>query len=645
MKRTVLASALVVAFGVLALFLLRAVGPDGEAASTERASGPATVAEVGPAALAAPSQAMPARLEAASARHGDALPAEADDPAPAASDGSELVRGLLLDPQGCPIAGVAVGFSGESYERAHRTAGDGVFELPAVAPPARVVISSTDWVLVRHGVLESLPQTDEFVLVAARPGRLAGEVLDDEGEPVADVDLRLSVPIEGLAAVKRRLDSSDGLELRASSDSDGRFSFDGAPAGLNSVTITTRRYGYFEGEFRVDASDLAPVDDLRLVLEPVEGSQIVVWGGVLGPDGEVVSGATVWCAGQSTTIDEYGDYELRLAGALADVRLVATAENHQAALRDAFGAELAAAQALDQDRLGPIDLVLGPPELRIRGRVLDAHGEPWEGWRVSLLDGQVLDDEEYPPRLVERLGDVYPFHVATDGAGRFELRGLSDRSYRLCARDPRTLLAVSSEPIPAGTLDAVLRSPASPLHELLEGRVVNRDGEPVAGVEVAAGAFLGLEANGGGLWLSGARVRTGAEGRFAIADVPRHGAYLRVTGEGIVPQRFLDLPASPGEPVTIVVQVQQRFRYEFAGDGVVPDLARVVDSAGEFLHLSIVGATGARTGYHVEVSDGRTPVFAVGEDAAALVLYRDSAEVARRALAPSPDPTVVNVVN
>jgi hypothetical protein len=223
--------------------------------------------------------------------------------------------------------------------------------------------------------------------------------------------------------------------------------------------------------------------------------------------------------------------------------------------------------------------------------------------------------------------------VVADANGRFEIRGLAERPYRLEAMDPTTVVAASRVEVPAGTRGVVLQLPTRDLLPRVAGRVVTRDRSPVAGARIRA--TIEAFRRPGGTWHeSGGVTATDADGRFDLRDVPASRIYLRIDGEGIEGVEYgRGLPGlahgpAPVEAIEIVVVREVAFAVEL----VVPSRAdefELLDPRGERLHVYHV-VPGGRTGRpRWKLEDGRSPELHVRETAVTLVLFCGGVEVDR----------------
>jgi hypothetical protein len=278
----------------------------------------------------------------------------------------------------------------------------------------------------------------------------------------------------------------------------------------------------------------------------------------------------------------------------------------------------------------PVRLVLGGPALTIAGRILDENGEPCEGWSVSLLDGTVVTPNRVPFEVAEDFARGKSDATKSDERGAFELEGLLERSYVVQAYEKESLLLLRSDPVSAGTRDLVLRVPADARHARLAGRVVGRDGLPIAGAQV--GYRLVTQSNGGAqsFWQS-KRVETDVDGRFELAGVPRRFAELEVVGENVIPAIFAQDELERAE---VVLDVARRchMRIELTpatNAEEPPDALVALDPEGEPLSIYTFQGGGSSSTQRLRLSGLGTHPLALSEDARTLVFYRGAEELRR----------------
>jgi hypothetical protein len=229
--------------------------------------------------------------------------------------------------------------------------------------------------------------------------------------------------------------------------------------------------------------------------------------------------------------------------------------------------------------------------------------------------------------------------VATDADGRFEITGLSDRSYRLDVMLETPWCIVASRPIPAGARDALVRLDALDVFPLLLGRVVSDRGAPVEGVRVQSVMNV-VDAKGrvfGGtneviLIQRGANARTDAEGHFELTQMPRKGARLFLGAEGIVPTDFTITPSIDPESFTITVHERCHLQVELLPPLDRADEIAVIDGDGRPIDLLVIsgGSTNAFTS--MPLTQGRSEVVSTSSQTRTLLLLKDGKEVERIAL-------------
>src|SRR5262249_51994442 len=146
--------------------------------------------------------------------------------------------------------------------------------------------------------------------------------------------------------------------------------------------------------------------------------------------------------------DERGAFALDLSGRVLP-RLVAVARGYQPAT---FVPAAAAGGAVCWPER--VVLQLGGAPLQLSGRVLDRERRPAAGAKVWVADPLYVGHEGGDALLAETLlgRDDRPFWAfALAGAdGRFELGGLLDRGYELCALDPHSLVETRLPGVRAG---------------------------------------------------------------------------------------------------------------------------------------------------------------------------------------------------
>ena len=633
--KVALAAAAVV--GVCATFALREPGSGGPQA-------PALAAPEPPPRLEDPGPA-PRPLEAATAAPtrlaGEPAPAPAA-PVVAMAAPPRALRGRVIDVAGAPLGGVRVRATSaaDAAPLEVDTGPDGRFAL--ADPPARgsLEIAPPGWATVLRPELWEGRGEVEHVLVVAPAVDLAGVVVDAARRPIAGATVAVPLPF-GLRSrfPGANLDSSSSVERSASTDERGRFELAGAPSFAGAELVTER------ATYRADRRPVPPQDEpaLEIVLEPSRERPATISGRVVGPDGEPVPDAYVTHGMTTTKSGPDGAFAL-----VADERLTQAPDGAweegvvQAAKAGYQGARFARPSVVDPWP-DPLVLRLGPPPLAIRGRVVDADGQPlagaqvWTGEErrlgfVEIAGGGMSMRVAATAESVAR-GETYPQRTASGPDGRFELRGLSARDYRVLALDPRTL-GLAEASFAAGVENAELRLPREEVHERVAGRVTSLLGEPLAGVTVVFERRVGGEDGREEARLESAGVVTDAEGRFELRGLSKRTNVASVRGDD-VDLGGLQVPLAPDadlEELELVVPLRLHVQVE---GGPEPDFDQVavLDERGKELALAVFHGTFAFGSARVRLVEGRTETFTVSEAAKTLVLFRGEQEVRRVALA------------
>ncbi|GEM_PF-2352906 len=210
----------------------------------------------------------------------------------------------------------------------------------------------------------------------------------------------------------------------------------------------------------------------------------------------------------------------------------------------------------------------------LKGRIVDGEGKGLRGVRVRVLDlprivmnfglsawdpeGMILETNSgvvggsggrtlFPiPAWLAKLDAVLPFGEGRTGPdGRFEVRGIRPGPSTLLCTLPGYGRLTRTTRIRAGRTKDLgdLRMPEG---EVLEGRILDADGEGVEGAECAAGAELPV----GGLAMLGRPVQSGASGDFRIAGLRKGRLWLALRKfEGAAWEVFG--PYRGGDPVEI----------------------------------------------------------------------------------------------
>ncbi len=195
------------------------------------------------------------------------------------------------------------------------------------------------------------------------------------------------------------------------------------------------------------------------------------------------------------------------------------------------------------------------------GRVLDAEGAPVAGAKVQA---HARSDKLGESHRETPLGS---FEVTTDASGRWQSRAVAPemvRELQLEAHHPERGSSESVNVQADVETEGLLRSGKHALHlrpvNVVSGRVLNPDRQPVAGVEVLLGELYTTDSK---------KTKSGRDGTFAFRGVPRGKRLLTATASGFAPMS-LRIDAQPdAASVELVLNVGR------------PLEIRVVDLAGQ----------------------------------------------------------------
>lgn len=573
---------------------------------------------------------------------------------------SAMVHGKVLDERGRPAVGVALAFlrGGDRPDDAQRaTSGSGgTFEMPLPSEPGRIVAADPALTTVLSGMVgRGVGKIDPIVIIARRIP-LAGRVVDEQGYPLEGVRVSLEIGEDFRTRFREVLDHSVAVQWSASSDAQGAFALDGAPA-VESARLRAVLAG-FDG-YDAPAPTLGD-SGLLITLTRPRATDGWVRGRVLGPEGEPVSGAYVSFGIDSTKSDDEGAFGF----AIDDERSM----NHRMGIVPA--ALIAVKRGLQSVQFDAptrdgkpdwpsfVTLRLTQTPLEIAGRVLDTNGEPLSGARVWIADatlfGALGDGPAHVEHILAGAEQEFWHFVVSDAQGRFRIEGLLDREYHVRALDETTLQRVQAGPVRAGSQDVELRFPAGALHLRVAGQVVSNQGLPVAGVRIFPmcdtfqARFQGNVVATSHDALDG--VMTDDDGRFEIKDVPKSLVYLRVEGEDVIPLEYCrETEGAPGDPhaafsalpkeeiesLKIVVDQRCHLQVELSDPAAADELA-VLDGSGAVLTIDVFVGNGRNSNPRTPIVAGRSAALAVPDRGKTIVLYSAGREVSRAPVALQP---------
>ncbi len=544
------------------------------------------------------------------------------------ADISTEIRGRVLGLDGAPIAGLRLVLE-NSKETETISSADGSFLLAAQhdtlerllgSGHSTVIAYDPEWVTVMAGNLLHDRLEAELLVVVAERMDCAGHVLDEGGQPLEGALLSVRIRDEYLSSIPIPLDHTRTVDPQARTAADGSFRFEAMPK-LPGAALRTASDG-FETDYRTLGNEGQLNLEIVLLAER-EDEQILIVGIVVHQDGRAAEGATVRLANASTKTDKSGSFRLEYGYVNDEAALVAVEKGLMPAHHPRFGSLLRESGG----QVGMQRLVLGAEPLSISGKVLDAQGKPVKWMKVAPHNPTAVSQNSYPIVTLEGMvqGSTQPSQSKRDGS--FEIGGLEARDYVVRAWNAKTLLQITSDPVPAGTDDLVLRIPEDALYERIAGVVRSRRGLPLADVQVTV-SLVTSRGESGSSWISGKSVTTDELGFFEIEGVPKTHVHLTFGGDGILNASFeLDEWGDDVEALSFVVSERCRFRLE-GGDPQWTHL-RVLDATGADMMVTTFKSQGSSSSTNASITDGNTHVLAVGEDARTVVLHNSEGEAQR----------------
>jgi RNA polymerase sigma factor (sigma-70 family) len=546
------------------------------------------------------------------------------------------VRGQVIDPAGIPVAEVEVwrtspagmvaetGAPVSARRLGHVTADQaGRFEIEGAAP-FQLRVEDARFTTVCAGAVGGRT-TQEIVVVVAPRISLGGVVVDASGSPIPDVRITFQAEV-----ARAGLDLSMSRELTSEGRTDerGAFRLDDAGA-VADAQLRFRADGFDQHSLTVPlGGDLG----LCVVLKKTAASVHTITGRVVLADGSPAGGALVSTGVFASTADAQGAFAIDFEPWLRH-RVDENAPTVVTAVRAGLLPAVRTLPSVRQARASgwPSDLVLqltGAPRT-IRGIVVDELGKAVPDALVEPADPTpfgIVPDASQPgfvgmPRSQEQLAGGEA--VRTAGDGSFELRGLLERRYSICALLQPSLLCVVSNPVDAGDQAVRLVLDRRQLGTI-RGRVVARDGRGVGDVRVAVSRERITEL------VIGTGAVTAADGSFALEGVTREPAFLRLEGEAIVPELFRRLePDADLANLELTVGRRRRVQFDWGSWAGRDDTLEVVDARGTPLTMMQLLGDGIGEVKSVAYRARVTGVLVVADAAAFAVVYRGGAEIAR----------------
>ena len=651
---------------LLGVYLMRAEEP-AALASQASIEAPAVSEPAAPAPLAEEESPPVARGERVAALEPAEEEAAAEEPeAPVRVP--LAVQGRVLDAEKNPVPGADLFVVGDDEEAIARSGSGGHFTFTTAYDGGVLEARRDGWVTVLGGNFQRDRSVAPVVVIAPALD-LTGRVSDIRGRPLPDATVKLDVPPtfathfgEYMAAAQQRM-------WRTESDLDGRFTMNEVPA-LPGGELIAVLDGYQPSRAPLPFSSVEPVE--IVLTRPAAPEVGAVVGQVVDRFGVPVEGARVGLGLQAMLSDEEGRFHFDVARAITTERIVAIKAGYLPGMLErpgepTPGAPSASEQALSEetepDEAQPfetgwpdfVQVTLGDECLSFEGYVVNADGDPVPGVKVWVEDTTSFGPVGWMPTAMESLmaGAFVPQQVLTKSPylpdqdsgtiwrhamtapppsafwnydltgedGFFQLSGLFDREYTLSCLDTETLATFTSGPHAAGDLDLKLVVPTLELHDEVRGRVVLKNGDPVAGVRVSLSRDAYRRSSrvfGGTVDLTLRERRevawTDEQGEFRFRDVPVEGMFLGFAADHILPHEVrLTEDIDPGDLQAVV---EGRYLIEVRVneplDRVDSCVLRSVEGYALSVQRLIDGTT--QTDSVVRLIDGRSGVMAVSGD-------------------------------
>jgi hypothetical protein len=614
MKGRLLSLLCLVAVGlVLLLHLLPAIGPEQDEPLLPLGAAPEHSGDPADRVL----------RDDGAAREGDGTSREEVAAGPAAdpvlrrgSESSLHLSGQVLDLTGEPLASVPIATAGAPRRALAESDAAGRFELAIDETDGvrTLIVFEGAFVAVRNCVVSPESRGRDAILVAAPAIELAGLVVDEAIAPLEGARVSISIPDDLFRDFPHPLDRARRVDRHVETGENGRFQITSVPA-VGGAQIVVNHAGFEATRIPLPGESR---EDLVLEMHP-SSAPLGIEGRVLRPDLSPAPAAHVHLGPHETRTDENGNFTLPLPDpslteltALTELTLAAGQVGFRSALLPHFRELLDAWAPYPPP---PPTLVLGEEPLEITGKVVDAHGEGQARWKIFLHDGTVVGEGQMPPVTAESLA-AGGARVITGADGSFQIGGLLDREYVLRALDFGTMLGLTTAPIRAGRKDVRIEIPADALHERLVGRVVSRGGEPIPGVHLLASTVLHAD-RGNSSSMSIEAAITDETGAFALEGFPRRGVSLRATGDHIIPET-VKLEQLEGEQLEISVARRHHFRVVGAAEDPRTIWIEFLDARGESVPTHSFEAASSRSWAQLPVSEGRSAIYSVSEDAVLL---------------------------
>ena len=539
-----------------------------------------------------------------------------------------VARGIVLAPDGTPVAGAEILRLGNEKIVAARTSGDGRFEVALELSSVAFIARSEGFRTVFGGVAAHHLADEDAVIMVARVVHIEGIVAAESGAPVGGAAMTIDIPWEGVVGFPLSLERSLRQELAWSSDEDGAFDLKDVPVALG-VPLSTVADGFNPTETELPLSDqygvVIELQSSAAASTTAPSEEHMFFGFVQSADGRPVKGARVFLDSLRGESDASGRWEFARGGHIRPGTPLA-------AIHDSEGAGIlpfADAWNGSSQSFGPLFIALDRNDLAIEGRVLDSDGRGLKGWTVQILDPTYVGLDVIPAPTLETGGKAESGGAETDKKGRFRIAGLVDREYDIRAYSSSSFLSIARTGVLAGTSDLELRLPEDATIEELRVLVKTRDGLPVPSATVGA-RFILERSRSGHMSRTGATGVTDEEGIVLLSKVPRRGVDLVAAKPGIITSYlYTEDKGFEGDAVELVVDRAMKVIVDGSRMETIPERVRMVDENGKELMISSQTANGSTSSTTLSLDGGISAVVTVSEAAREMVLLQGWEEAER----------------
>jgi hypothetical protein len=465
---------------------------------------------------------------------------------------------------------------------------------------------------------------EEVLVVAAPKMLLRGSVVDEDGNAIAGAIVGPSVP--GLVGFPFSLENAQVMHLtNTATNAQGEFTLPKLP-DIAELELWVMATGFHRRV--VHRQD----DQRRIVLKRERSMDTYrIHGTVVDKGLHLIAGALVRVGSKETHTNARGHFDLGFKILRDDTHLFVGKKGHCTVTYD----EHLQALRTSNNKAAGVVLTLGDAPKQIRGRVVDAAGEPMSGLIVALKDALYLDwcqtGEDLAlgkkSKLDSSSGTALVIDARTDKDGSFVVGGLANRPYRLHIFDPKTLVGTLTAKITPGTSDLVVQFPKDLIFAELRGVVRSAGGQPLADVQVSA-ALRTFQSKLISSWAPGDTTHTDDEGRFVLKRVPRTGVHLIVSGGQVMGYRVaVETVVSPDE---VVLVPPLRCHFRIRGGRQDADAIRLLDAEGKVVTIVKKNAQMEMSGQKWSLRGGRTTTLVVSDVARTLVYLSKDNELERK---------------